>query len=71
MSHYGSATAEVPSGDFTEDSLIWESLKDAISQSSGFQRWRLEHQLAGGSLDINLENQVSHYLRQTLETLAY
>lgn len=71
MSHYGSTTAEVPSGNFTEDSLIWDSLKDAISQSSGFQRWRLEHQLASKPLDMSLENQVSRYLRETLETLAY
>lgn len=59
------------SSQFSEDTQIWDSLKQAISASSGFQRWQLEHpvddQLRGGSLD----SRVRCYLRETLETLAY
>jgi pyocin large subunit-like protein len=51
------------------DQQIWDSLKRAIAHSSGFQRWQLEHQ---GELEpLTLDQQVSRYLRQTLETLAY
>lgn len=51
------------------DVQIWQNLKDAISNSSGFQRWQLEsdNQLK----HLRLEEQVQRYLRQTLETLAY
>uniref|UniRef100_A0A832H0W1 Uncharacterized protein n=1 Tax=Oscillatoriales cyanobacterium SpSt-402 TaxID=2282168 RepID=A0A832H0W1_9CYAN len=52
------------------DSEIWESLKHAISASSGFQRWQLEqtsHVEAGSGLDYLIRR----YLRETLETLAY
>jgi hypothetical protein len=50
---------------------IWDNLKRAISQSSGFQRW-----VADRALDITAEGQaldalVHSYLRETLETLAY
>lgn len=47
----------------------WDSLKRAIAHSSGFQRWRLERTSQADSL--TLDQQVSHYLRETLETLAY
>ncbi|NEQ29194.1 MAG: hypothetical protein F6K28_61740 [Microcoleus sp. SIO2G3] len=48
---------------------VWDSLKRAITQSSGFQRWQAERQdfLAALSLD----QRVQRYLRETLETLAY
>lgn len=53
------------------DSEIWESLKQAISKSSGFRRWQVERnddsQLNGLGLDVL----VRRYLRETLETLAY
>ncbi|NJN87897.1 MAG: hypothetical protein HC881_18370 [Leptolyngbyaceae cyanobacterium SL_7_1] len=51
------------------DQHIWDSLKRAIAHSSGFQRWQLEHHSQLEAL--TLDQQVSHYLRQTLETLAY
>jgi hypothetical protein len=56
-------------GQFPADAEIWYSLKCAISTSSGFKSWRLEHypQLQG----LHLEKQVRRYLRETLETLAY
>lgn len=56
---------------YPEDPSIWENLKQAIAASSGFQRWQLERN-ADSKLDrLNLDNRVRHYLRETLETLAY
>ncbi|MGF1514265.1 MAG: hypothetical protein ACFB5Z_11295 [Elainellaceae cyanobacterium] len=49
------------------DVPAWESLKKAIANSSGFQRWQLQREQAGASLD----DLVLLYLRETLETLAY
>ena len=56
-------------GQISASAEIWYSLKCAISTSSGFKSWRLEHypQLQG----LHLEKQVRRYLRETLETLAY
>lgn len=54
-----------------DDSTIWENLKQAIAASSGFQRWRLEHNGDGRFSGLNLDHLVRHYLRETLETLAY
>lgn len=57
---------------FSEDSQIWSSLKQAIATSSGFQRWQKEHPTTSGDpLPQNLDTQVRRYLRETLETLAY
>ncbi|MGF1491774.1 MAG: hypothetical protein ACFBSC_04835 [Microcoleaceae cyanobacterium] len=61
--------AELP-----EDSQIWESLKQAIAESSGFQRWQQEQDLdekLSSDLTPSLDRQVQCYLRETLETLAY
>jgi hypothetical protein len=56
---------------FEQDSEIWESLKQAISNSSGFQTWQqdqsLDRRISQGDLDIR----VRRYLRETLATLAY
>lgn len=49
-----------------QDQEIWNSLKQAISKSSGFKRWQKENKL-----EINIEDQVKQYLRSTLEALAY
>ena len=51
---------------------IWENLKEAIIKSSGFECWQ-EEQTSDEqfSLTGNLDEQVSSYLRETLETLAY
>jgi hypothetical protein len=50
------------------DSQVWESLKRAIAESSGFKSWQLERKESGStSLDVL----VHQYLRDTLETLAY
>jgi hypothetical protein len=51
------------------DTEIWDSLKNAIAASSGFQRWLLE--ASATYQDLRLEQQVQRYLRETLENLAY
>jgi len=53
------------------DSEIWDSLKQAIANSSGFQRWHLERGGDGRSSGLVLDDLVRSYLRETLETLAY
>ena len=64
-----SATSE--SSQFSQDSQIWDNLKQAIASSSGFQRWQLEHRVSESLQDYNLDSRVRRYLRETLETLAY
>ncbi|NJK36337.1 MAG: hypothetical protein HC920_00335 [Oscillatoriales cyanobacterium SM2_3_0] len=53
------------------DSQIWQSLKQAIAASSGFQRWQQDHEQAESLIELTLDRQVKIYLRETLETLAY
>lgn len=56
----------------SEDGQIWSELKEAIASSSGFQRWRLEQISTEAQIqNLSLDHQVSRYLRETLETLAY
>jgi hypothetical protein len=55
----------------SEDSAIWDSLKQAISASSGFQRWQLERSSDAKLQVHSLDTLVRRYLRETLETLAY
>ena len=51
---------------------IWDGLKQAIALTSGFQRWQLERKVNSNEQhNIPLDRQVSLYLRETLETLAY
>ena len=57
--------------DNLRDREIWESLQRAIAASSGFQCWQQEQLANQQSAKISTEEQVRHYLRQTLETLAY
>lgn len=59
-------------GQSSEDAT-WHSLNQVIATSSGFQRWLAERALANTQLQQNssLEQLVSLYLRETLETLAY
>ncbi|MBE9010202.1 hypothetical protein IQ250_08290 [Pseudanabaenaceae cyanobacterium LEGE 13415] len=49
------------------DSQMWDSLKLAIAESSGFQRWQIDRT----SQETDLDMLVHQYLRETLETLAY
>ena len=50
---------------------IWNSLKEAIAASSGFKRWQDEKTTASELNPKSLDDQVRHYLREALETLAY
>jgi hypothetical protein len=50
---------------------VWESLKQAIANSSGFKCWQEEQNPEINEISPSLDFQVRHYLRQTLETLAY
>ncbi|NEP12136.1 MAG: hypothetical protein F6K14_18390 [Symploca sp. SIO2C1] len=59
------------SSQFSEDRQIWDSLKQAIASSSGFERWQIEHPVEDQLKKYNLDTQVRLYLRETLETLAY
>ena len=60
-----------PQSNFAEDEQIWESLKRAIADSSGFRGWLQEKGLDKTSEKTNLDEQVRRYLKETLETLAY
>ena len=51
-----------------QNSELWDSLKRAIANSSGFQSWRSEQSAAENT---SVEQLVRLYLRETLETLAY
>ncbi|MEM7759831.1 MAG: hypothetical protein AAF298_17130 [Cyanobacteria bacterium P01_A01_bin.40] len=51
-----------------QDREIWFSLRQAISKSSGFQSWQEER---GIHNEVDLDQQVRNYLKETLETLAY
>lgn len=61
-----------PNQNLPQNSEIWESLKKAIAQSSGFKRWQQEQVNIKEKLGRdNLDIQVSLYLQATLKTLAY
>jgi len=60
-----------PTIELCEDSQTWDSLKEAIGTSSGFQRWQLERNFENQPENVSLDQQVRSYLRETLETLAY
>ncbi len=53
------------------DQEIWNSLKQAIATSSGFKRWQLETLNDAEMRELSLDQCVSRYLKETLETLAY
>lgn len=55
----------------SEEPQIWDSLKKAITASSGFQRWQLELLPQDTVQKLSLDYQVRRYLREALETLAY
>lgn len=55
----------------SQDSQNWDSLKQAIANSSGFERWQQEHSVAEQLQEYSLDHRVRSYLRETLETLAY
>lgn len=55
----------------TPDHAIWDSLKQAIARSSGFQRWYADHKETLGLEHLTVDKQVNTYLKETLATLAY
>lgn len=55
----------------SQDSEIWDHLKQVIANSSGFGRWQQEHPVGDQLQEYSLDHRVSRYLRETLETLAY
>ncbi len=60
-----------PYNQFDQDQELWDSLKTAIATTSGFRCWQDEQIPDEEISEVNLEDQVIHYLRETLETLAY
>ncbi len=62
MSIYSSAA--------TDNALVWNSLKQAISASPGFQHWADQLSTLDRS-NLSLDERIQRYLRETLETLAY
>ncbi|YAI81465.1 MAG: hypothetical protein ACQJCO_06495 [cyanobacterium endosymbiont of Rhopalodia sterrenbergii] len=52
-----------------QDHEIWEHLKQAIADCSGFKQWQSRQTKNYDSSP--LDQQVRCYLRETLETLAY
>jgi hypothetical protein len=65
------ASPTASSARFSDNRKIWDSLKQAIANSSGFQRWQLERLTDDAVQALTQEQQVQRYLRETLETLAY
>lgn len=55
----------------SDDCTIWDGLKRAIANSSGFQRWLLERNVDAHLSTLSQDQLVHRYLRETLETLAY
>ncbi|MEL6221090.1 MAG: hypothetical protein AAFR31_00445 [Cyanobacteria bacterium J06627_8] len=53
------------------DAPAWESLKRAISSSSGFKRWQQQSNHDSSVNQPVSDQLVIEYLRETLDTLAY
>jgi hypothetical protein len=54
----------------SQDRKIWDNLKKAIVVSSGFKRWQEEQEI-DDIKQVNIDENVRRYLRETLATLAY
>ena len=65
-----SLTSSAGDRQFSDHAQIWQSLKCAIANSSGFKTWKDE--LPTKEVETApLEQLVRRYLRETLATLAY
>lgn len=53
------------------DAPVWDGLKRAIAESSGFERWKQDREIESATSEHALDKLVYRYLRETLETLAY
>lgn len=65
------STAATSQPRFQQEQAVWQSLKEAIATSSGFQRWQEQQQSNSSVTEANIDIKVRRYLRETLETLAY
>ena len=64
------ASSTISSGqDLDREQEVWENLKQAIADCSGFKQWQSRQKSDSNSFP--LDQQVRSYLRETLETLAY
>lgn len=69
----------LPLHEAAKDPKVWSHLKQAITSSSGFDKWQRSRDIGvkNDSKDILvspesvLDDLVRSYLRETLETLAY
>ena len=51
---------------------VWNPLRQAIAESSGFQEWRQSQELESSDRgQTSLDKLVHLYLKETLATLAY
>ena len=71
LQNWNMASTTIKQEQFSEDQAIWENLRSAIAQSSGFTSWQIENGVQDTESKNNLDEQVRNYLRETLETLAY
>lgn len=59
----------------TTEPTTWENLKQVIASSSGFEKWKrsrlVDNATNESNSDLKLDELVTNYLRETLETLAY
>ncbi|MBE9078821.1 hypothetical protein IQ241_16220 [Romeria aff. gracilis LEGE 07310] len=62
--------SSTPPSSSSDSAELWQNLKSAIANSSGFRSWRSE-QPADLLETTPLDPLVRLYLRETLETLAY
>jgi len=58
-----------------QDTKNWDNLKQVIAGSTGFEKWKRSRLVETTNNDQKVEQKldelVSNYLRETLETLAY
>ena len=65
-----SLTSSAGNRQFSDHEQIWQSLKRAIANSSGFKTWKGELPVREVE-EAPLDHLVRRYLRETLATLAY
>ena len=70
MMHYLESESQT-SADLATTLDTWQSLRRAIAQTSGFQRWQAEQGMATPLTPGEQEAQIDRYLREALATLAY
>lgn len=60
----------------SQNTETWENLKQAITGSTGFEKWKRSRLVETNNNDLKndqrvIDELVTSYLRETLETLAY